>query len=209
MSASLTSSPSATIKAYTATAGPYPIIRDEGICFHEAGIFCRPVMEAKRYKVLPHLFFPDAEITVWHDGNIWLKRPADELVATHLGDADLAVFCHPYRRTIWEEFAVLRRAEGRFNVPFLQDQLREQEAQYRAEGVPDVLPLFECNFLIRRRSPAMARVMDAWWAQICRWQWRDQVSFPYVLWKYGDDLKIRAGSHVNIRRHPDFTYVPH
>ena len=30
---------------------------------------------------------------------------------------------------------------------------------------------------------------EAWWAEICRWSYRDQVSFPYVLSKF-PNLKI-------------------
>jgi hypothetical protein len=51
--------------------------------------------------------------------------------------------------------------------------------------------------------------MDAWWCEVCRWQWRDQVSLPYVLWKYGADLELRTIMDGDIRKHPVFHYVKH
>lgn len=191
------------IRTYTAVVGPTYLPQDG--CFGDAEIFRRPEMEAKRYKILPHLFFPDADISIWHDGNIWPLVSAERLMEQFLGDADLAVFCHPYRQTVWEEFTTLRKNEGRFRIPFLQQQLQAQEDAYRSEGLPVDAPLYECNFLIRRHTDAVNRLMEAWWAQICRWQWRDQVSFPYVLWKHPVD--VSAIPNVNIRTHPDFRYV--
>jgi len=46
--------------AYTAVTGDYPIKRTDLKCFTGDAIFQRPVMEAKRYKIMPHLFLPDA-----------------------------------------------------------------------------------------------------------------------------------------------------
>ncbi len=59
-------------KIYTAVVGDYPIKRKDIKCFGDEGIFNRGVMEAKRYKVLPHQFFKE-DITIWIDGNIYLK----------------------------------------------------------------------------------------------------------------------------------------
>lgn len=162
-------------------------------------------MEAKRYKVLPHLFFSD-DVTIWIDGNMsLLKEPqavADELLPA---DADMALFKHPYRDTVWQEFAALREQQ-RFQIPYLQQQLAAQENAYREAGLPEDAQLYECNLLLRRNNDRVERLMDAWWAQVCRWQWRDQVSLPYALWKYGGGLKIT--SHVaNVRDHPLINYV--
>ncbi len=190
--------------AYTAIAGDYPIAREDVQCFRAEGIFARPVMEAKRYKVLSHLFFPRDEITIWVDGNIWLEAVPQAVADALLGQADVAVFRHPYRRTVWEEFSVLK-SDPRFSIPYLQKQMNEQWGTYRAEGLPIATPLFECSILIRRNNDRVRRLMEAWWAQICRWQWRDQLSFPYVLWKH-PEIKV-AAINGNARNHPLFRHV--
>lgn len=192
---------------YTATAGMGFTPRRDIKCFDGgSGLFTRSVMEAKLYKVLAHQVLRTSEVTIWLDSNIGLKVDAREIVAQFLGDADIGMFRHPYRRTVWEEFATLK-IDKRFAIPYLQTQMAKQEAVYRTEGLPADAPLYECNFLIRRNSLRVARLMDAWWSELCVWQWRDQVSLPYVLWKYGEGVTVRAAEGVNIRNHPLFHYT--
>ena len=190
--------------AYTAGVGDYPP-RLDGRRFGDDGIFKRPVMEAKRYKLLPHLFFPHEDVTVWVDANITLNADVREVVEALLGAADIAVCKHPYRDNVYDEFAALE-TDRRFAIPYLQSQMRQQRQTYIDEGLPKDAQLYECNILVRRNNARVARLMDAWWAQVCRWQWRDQVSFPYVVWKYGGDVEIRAVT-PNAREHPLFDYV--
>lgn len=189
---------------YTSIVGNEPA-RADVPCFGDEGVFRRPVMEAKRYKLLPHLFFPRDNVTVWVDGNIRLKVEVGAVVEALLGDADVAVCKHPYRDNVYQEFATLEK-DRRFAIPYLQSQLRQQRQAYIDEGLPRDAPLFECNILVRRNNARVAGLMNAWWAEICRWQWRDQVSFPYVVWKYGGDVEIRAVT-PNAREHPLFDYV--
>lgn len=190
---------------YTAIAGGYPIERSDVLCFRDEGVFKRPVMEAKRAKLLPHLFLPRGAVTIWTDANIWLTISPEEAIATYLGDADVALFRHPYRATVWQEFAALR-IDQRFAIPFLRQQMTEQEQAYREAGLPDDAPLFECSFMIRRNNDRVARLMEFWWAQVCRWQWRDQVSFPFALWACGAGVTVKA-IDGNVRAHEHFRYV--
>jgi len=193
---------------YTAIAGDYPIRRDDVHCFTGERLFERPVLDAKKFKILPHLYLPEHAVTVWVDGNIWLQGDPQRAVDRYLNTHDVALFAHPVRKTVWEEFAALRKQE-RFQIPYLQQQLAEQEAAYRAEGLPDDTPLFECNFLIRRNSEQVNQLMNAWWSEIIRWQWRDQVSFPFVLWRYGCGVRVNRIMGPDIRRNPHFRYVKH
>lgn len=195
---------------YTAIAGSFPIKQRTDVqCFTGDRIFAEPVLDAKRYKVLPHLYLPDCERTVWVDANIYPKKTAAELAEHYMGDADIGLMVHPYRQTVWQEFEVLRGKDPRFHIPFLQKQLAVQEVFYRDAGLPGDARLYECNFLIRRNVEVVNRLMDAWWSEICRWQWRDQVSLPYVLWKYGADLRIKETEGANVRTNAHFNYVRH
>lgn len=190
--------------AYTAVAGKYRQ-RTDVQCFGDVSVFQQPVMEAKRYKILPHLFVA-GDVTLWIDGNITL-RAEPQAVADALLDtgADMAIFRHSYRSTVWQEFATLKD-DPRFAIPYLQQQLAAQAKAYRDDGLPDDAQLYECNVIVRRNNDRVNRLMEAWWAQICRWQWRDQVSLPYVLWKYGDGLALSSVTG-NVRNHPLFDYV--
>lgn len=191
------------IEVYTAIAGKYPFKRYEIKCFGFDKIFKRSVMEAKRYKILPHIFVP-SEITVWIDANVFLRTDKKVLVENLLGDNDMVLFKHPYRNTAYEEFETLKKEE-RFKIPWLQEKLALQEERYRSEGF-DGGKLYECNFIIRRNNEKVNTLMNAWWAEITAWQWRDQVSLPYVIWKYGKDIKI-SEINGNIRDNKMFKYV--
>ena len=189
---------------YTAICGKYPIERDDIYCFTGEGMFQEPVMEAKRYKILPHKFFPEAEFTIWVDGNIYPKMQKDYMVAQLLGEADIAIFRHGFRENVYQEFEELRH-DPRFHIPYLQDKMAEQEARYKKEGLPPV-QLYECNFMIRRNNSRVNDLMDKWWVEICRYSWRDQLSFPYVFWKYGKGVKLRV-LDGNIRQHKLFKHI--
>lgn len=194
---------------YTASSDDYPIRRKDIKSFGNENIFQRGVMEAKRYKILPHLFFPNKEITIWIDSNIYLKISSQEAIDRFLGDADIAIFKHPYRSTIWEEFNTLMNDERFKKETWMQSQMKEQEEFYRKEGMPEDTGLWECNFIIARNIPKVNRFMETWWAEICRWQWRDQLSFPYVLWKHGKNINLKTIEEGNIRTHKLFKYTNH
>lgn len=190
---------------YTAICGDYPYKRKDIKCFGCENIFQRPVMEAKRYKVLPHQFFQN-QYRIWIDANITYKESNDYAIARFLNGKDLAIFKHPYRNTVWQEFETLQK-DKRFKDKWLQKNLKEQMAFYKSQGLPDNTPLWECNFMISRNTESINRVFDAWWAEICRWQWRDQVSLPYVLWKY--KVNMNTIEEGNIRNHKLFKYQDH
>lgn len=198
------------IPLYTAICGcKYPIQqRKDIICFRDEGIFKNPIMEAKRYKLLPHLFF-DEKITIWIDANIQMLITPEDAVKRFLGKADMAIFAHPHRDCFYDEFTALRKNEGRFKIPWLQEQLKQQEDKYRSELFPAHYGLWECNFIIRRNNPKVNNLMNAWWAEICRWQWRDQVSFPYILRKHGEGIVFNTILGPDIRCNPSFKYTYH
>lgn len=190
------------VQCYTAVVGDHLPKRTDIQCFVDEGIFVRPVMAAKTPKLLPHLYLADASISIWVDHNIRLLVDPQEVVDAFLGDADLALFSHSYRQNVFQEFATLRE-QKRFRIPWLQQQLAAQEAAYREAGLPADTPLFENNFLVRRNNERTNQLNEAWLSQVIKWQWRDQVSLPYVLWK--SDVKV-AAHPFNIRTHEMFRY---
>ena len=196
------------IPIYTAICGKYPYTRTDIKCFGTENIFQNPVMEAKRYKILPHLFFDDP-ITIWIDGNITLLIPPEEAVRKYLGRADIAIFRHPIRDCLFDEINALQRDTGRFAIRWLKKSLAEQFKKYWDDEFPIHYGLWECNFIIRRNNERVNNLMNAWWAEICRWQWRDQVSFPYVLSKYGAGVKLATVKTADIRNNENFLYRYH
>jgi len=174
-----------TLTIYTAICGSYDTERSDVLCFTEKDFdkFKLPVMNAKIFKVLSHKFI-DADISIWIDGNMRLKVSKEELVEKFLGDNDMAVFKHARTKHVYDEARELRR--------MLKDQteiIDEQMEKYKAEGFDGGM-LCDCSMLIRRRTEPVARFNEQWWAEISRYSYRDQLSFPYVLWKTGLKVNI-------------------
>lgn len=141
---------------------------------------------AKIHKIMPHLFFPDKEYSLWLDGSCRIEFPftVERLIDIYLSDADLAVFKHPIRNCVYQEANACISAK--LDDP---DVIREQVNRYTKENYPSNFGLAECSVLLRRHTPAMKAFSELWWNEIKRGSRRDQISFNYVAHKTG--LKIQ------------------
>jgi len=195
----------AIIQPYSAICGRFDKPRADIPVFIDqpSDMFRLPVMNAKIYKVLSHKYF-DSPFTIYLDGNIFLKVNPDVLVSELLKGADMALFKHPWRDCIYKEH---EHAKNRVLNEF-KTLMDDQVNNYRREGMPVNFGLGECGMLIRRNNAATAEFNERWWAEICRYTNRDQMSFPYVLWKMTGKIKVNF-INGNVREHPFFKYINH
>jgi hypothetical protein len=136
---------------------------------------------ANRYaKMHPHLLFPEHELSVYVDGNIEFGAGVRALAEEALRNHDIAVYSHPFRDCLYAE-SMECAAIGHDWMWNFGRQMR----RYLAAGVPLKRGLFECNILFRRHNdPAVVAQMEAWWDEYLRGAKRDQLSFPYVTWRF-------------------------
>lgn len=165
--------------------------------------FRLPVMNAKIYKILPHTYF-SSQFSIYMDGNIFPLEDPLQMLQDLLKTADIAVFRHPFRKCLYEEHLPARL---RVTQPY-QGLMDEQIRRYRQEGMPEMFGLAECGMIIRRHNKDTEEFNNRWWAEICRYTNRDQISFPYVMWKMKDRIKVNF-IEGNVRKHPYFKYVNH
>lgn len=196
------------IQVYTAIAGQKDAPRDDVKVFLDSDFdkFKNPVMNAKIFKILPHKFL-DSDISVWVDGNIFLKIPKEQLVQEFLQDADMAVFEHYRRKDIyWEAYMLNKMFKKR--TPWVKDEVNKQIEHYEKAGIiPDRKEMAMGGLIIRRNKPIVNQFSEAWWAEICRWSQRDQLSFPVVRRLFPEmKVNIVAG---NIKDHPYIRYETH
>jgi len=146
----------------------------------------RPVMQAKKYKLQMHRFFPDADYLVWVDGNMELTRPLTpgELEVA-MGDSDIAMHAHKKRNCLYKEAKACsgRRAD----IPRI---IAEQVTVYQSSGVPENYGLHYGGFIIRRNKPLVNEMFDMWWKEVQLGSIRDQISLPYCRWKTG--VRVRS-----------------
>jgi hypothetical protein len=149
---------------------------------------CRPfprmdldATRMNRYvKILPHLFFPEYEYSIYVDGSIRITGDVRELLNQY-GHPNMLSFKHPRRSCIYEEGKVC--IEMRKEDP---DTITRQLEAYRSEGFPERFGLTENNVLIRQHNnPIIIKLMEDWWREVITKSRRDQLSFPYVAWRNG------------------------
>jgi hypothetical protein len=197
------------IVSYTAICGEayekkFPDRADIDWCFRSSGMFTRPEMEAERYKLLGHQFFSDAHVLIWMDGNIRLKWTPEELVERFLGTADVAIFKHPERDCLFDEIEVMKGMDRFKNDQFLMEAMDAQARDYRAAGMPEHFGLWETGIILRRTYSRVNLFFNSWWAELCRYHWRNQSSLPWVYAReknfYG--INFRTIDQGDLRVHP-------
>lgn len=175
------------VKAYTAVVGNIDKKRDDIMCFTQHAGFVLDVRNAKIYKLLPHKYL-DCDISIWMDGNVFFKEGiTPEIVADLLGDADIALYKHQSRNSIWEEAEAIKKV---YPQDFVKAEVEEQISAYKVNSIEPTIPLCECGILIRRMNEQTIAFNEAWWAEVCRFSFRDQLSFP-VIASFFPNLKIK------------------
>lgn len=172
------------VVTYTAIYGGFDTIRTQPVpvrLFTEATHplpYADPRLAAKFWKLRPDLACPDADVTIWVDGSIDILRPdLPELCLAALGDADAIFMRHPERDCIYAEVPASRMVPRKYGGMPLE---RQVEA-YRAAGHPEHWGLFHCALMVRRNTPAVRALDEAWWAENVRWSIQDQLSLPPLL----------------------------
>lgn len=185
----------ADVTVYTAVFGNYDTLRPArypSLCFTDGqaqaveGWEYRTIYAgrdpkwANRYcKIMVHRHL-NVEYSIYHDGNIEMIVDPQVAIERWLKDADLAVFAHPRRNCVYDEAEACIR-EGKAQAGAVHSQM----ARYRQEGYPEGAGLAACWVLIRRHTPEIGRLNEAWWAEYTKGAKRDQLSFNHTCWRLG------------------------
>jgi hypothetical protein len=155
---------------------------------------------ANRYcKMHPHLLF-GSDFSVYTDGEVQVVSDVAEWCAiARSSKTGLALFTHSMRSSIYEEkraCLILKKGHG--------EAVAKQVEQYRLEGMPDGIGLFEATVVVADLANEIAKtLLEAWWSEFCRWDsGRDQLALPYVLWKAGYSLDDVGILGLNVWRSP-------
>lgn len=153
---------------------------------------------ARKYKLLPHRWFPNYEYSCWIDGNAKVRNDINDLFS-FIEDCNLATYDHATthldpRDCIYEEAEVILNV-GKMNyqknpskgINAFKDDPRVIERQvnkYWGEKMPRNNGLISSMVLFRRHNEKdCIKTMEDWWTEIKHNSKRDQLSFNYVAWK--------------------------
>lgn len=134
--------------------------------------------DSRTVKLLPHIYFPEAEYSLYVDGNIICKVPIQRIIHEWLQDDDIAVFKHHTRDCLFQEAKECIRLG--LDTP---ENVNAHIERYK--DFPEHKGLYQCGMILRRHTPRIKRLNEAWHAQYVTGAKRDQISFPYVLEKEG------------------------
>lgn len=152
---------------------------------------------ARKYKALPHRWFPEYDVSVWIDGNKIITGDVLKYIEW-LGDCDVATFdhtkCFDARNCIYDEaLTIMEMGERNYKRTPLRGiknwkdnptTISKQIARYRNEQYPENNGLaFTCVVVRKHNNPDVIAVMEEWWKEMKYGSRRDQLSFNYVLWK--------------------------
>lgn len=170
----------AKIVQYTVNVGDYDTCTPENFdIISDVNLFKNNARNSRLPKILVHKFF-DCDFSIYLDANRKLKEGITKeiLIDKYLSDADMIIMSTT--KTVDDE---ARLAVSRLNNEWEVEILAKQKEHYKKIGVSN---LTVCGFqpLVRRHSSMMEKFCEAWWAEMCKWSYRDQVSFPVIKAKF-------------------------
>lgn len=213
------------IVVYTAISKGYDKLMDPQVVFPEMKYVCftddetlsssvwdivltdlgnEPRTEIRKYKILPHKYFEDYDISIWVDGNMKITGDLREYISKYLVSSSILLFPHPERYCLYEEAEVCVRIKNDDEKKIL-----EQISTYNEDGYPSKNGLFCGGLLVRRHNDeTLIRCMNLWMNEIEKHSKRDQISLPYILWKNNvlfdvSDENIYHNKWVKIYNHLD------
>ena len=137
----------------------------------------------RRYKLHPFDSFPGYDYAIYIDGNVRIMSDITALYrCAEQAKLGVAMHRHAQRSCLYEE-ALWCEYNHRGN----QEKMRLQIDAYRREGMPESFGLWEATIIVTDlKNPLARQALSLWWEEYSRWgSGRDQIAFPYVLWKNG------------------------
>jgi hypothetical protein len=169
--------------------------------------FDDPYMTAKMYKILPHRFFPEYDISIWIDASAKNIHSCFLDFIKLLINYNFIITKHPSRTCVYDEANICIK-----NKKDDPDIIQNQINTYNRLLYPKRNGLYQCGFLIRKHLE-IQEFSENWWNEIINNSKRDQISFPYIYnqFKHIVNLKVFnpeiCKEHFNWRRHGNISLI--
>ncbi|XP_010525625.1 PREDICTED: uncharacterized protein LOC104803394 [Tarenaya hassleriana] len=143
-------------------------------------------LNGKIPKMLPHRLFPNAKYSIWVDSKSQFRRDPLGVLEALLWRTNsvLAISEHGARSSVYDEAkAVVKKHKA------TPEEVEVQLNQYRQDKLPEdkrfngKKALSEASVIVREHTPLTNLFLCLWFNEVVRFTSRDQLSFPYVLWR--------------------------
>lgn len=135
-----------------------------------------PFKESRKIKIRCDKFL-DFDICLYLDSKFTVKCNLDDFVNNNL-KSNMLLMRHNKRNCLYDEANYcIKLGKGNKNI------ILNQINNYRKDGFPKNFGLYAPGIMLRKNSPEIINFMKLWYNEVDKYTYRDQISFPYVLWK--------------------------
>ena len=153
---------------------------------------------AKRYKLLPHRFLKEYDVSIWIDIEVKITKDINDLVDGYLSKSNLAILNHELcgrtvtgdlnvRKCVYEEAKFIKwlgdnhpKKQYKDNI----DIINSQVDRYKSEGYPENNGLARTTVIFRNHNEDdVIKHSELWWDEMKYGSRRDQIGFNYSAWK--------------------------
>ena len=153
---------------------------------------------AKRYKLLPHRFLKEYDVSIWIDIEVKITKDINDLVNGYLSKSNLAILNHELcgrtvtgnlnvRKCVYEEAKFIKwlgdnhpKKQYKDNIDIINSQVN----RYREDGYPENNGLARTTVIFRKHNEDdVIKQSELWWQEMKYGSRRDQIGFNYSAWK--------------------------
>lgn len=159
------------------------------------------------YKFHPFDVFNGYDFAIYTDGNVKVLSDVSTICSiAQKSKTGIAMHRHHERECAYQE-ALACKYYKRGNFEKIQEQLH----RFRDEGFPENFGLCEATVIVYDLKNLNARkIAEQWWKEYLRSDTkRDQIPFPYVLWKNGFTINDVGDLGNDLMGNPKFLVVGH
>lgn len=155
------------------------------------------------FKMMPCRVFADYNYSIYVDGNIQIIADVTTFISK-IGEPGIAAHWHSSRDCIYNEIEAVLQAKKE-----KKDILVKHKKHLIEEDFPTHFGLVECNVLVRKHSEVCNKMMEEWWQEFNNYSKRDQLSFPFVIFKNGFTVDQVTTLGVNVFKNPSIRVKIH
>lgn len=138
----------------------------------------------RKYKILPHIYLPSYESSLYVDANVGLKRCPIKLFERLSPCKPFFAPRHPFRNCIYQEAEECYR-----NGKISYAEMLRLFSFLNSSNYPSNNGLHENNILLRKHNEKnVANLMERWFCFVKGECSRDQLSLKYLAWNEGFNI---------------------
>lgn len=158
--------------------------------YHVDREFDDPILESRKYKMLPHLYI-NTEYSLYVDATVLFKMSPLDFMNEYLVRGNILFVPHESRDCIYKEMATCILLDKD-----LPQRLVLQMDEYSKCNCPEHSGLFLGGVIGRRHyDNDVMKFDEEWWDHFKQYSRRDQISLGYLIWKNNVEISL---ANINV-----------